>query len=641
MIFRIALTAALILYAHATRAAEPPEKLLPATTQFYFRWDGIHAHQTAYDNSAGGKMYAGDTGTMVREIGQFSLDEWRDHVLGKNLNAAEPPEKLDKINADLRAVAALPALLAKHGFVIGGEISKSSHDLLSLLGKGMDAIRLRTAHWLFLPDFRLLLIVPDAGREAEPLFATLRLLLTDAGSAMDSKQILGRNVTTAVSSDLPGQLAWWVEGSHAVVYAGTVSLDTVIKQMQTGGPALVANPLYQKAIAFRDFRTITRGFVDNAAIMAGLAKALSNTYPKTWALLETLGVTRVKSFAFQSGFDGLTSRDWLEFDCVRDPPVTAGILKREPLKLAELPPMPADVIHWSALRTDFDAVYDLVLSLVAIPSNEAELLGKTNLPEFLRGRRGDVEASADQTLSLRLRRELVASLGDKLVTYSSPGENLATSFGTGQVFLLSLRDEQKARVALTQLSKNIGAALGTRPRVRVRSYRGVDIYEHYFDPTAGFAPSFAICDGWLALSFYPQPVQGFILRCRGKLQVWKPDAHTADVFTRQPVDAVGIMYTDPVAEFKQLLTIAPAVAEMLRSANSSYGSTKPAGASFEIGSIPNAHEATQTLFPNVNWLRNDGKTFRFDCHSSMGMPLNFVGPDTVLAVGLLVSKFLF
>ncbi|HLW67404.1 MAG TPA: hypothetical protein VKS79_18970 [Gemmataceae bacterium] len=639
MIFRTALPIIIVLFAPLVRAADPPEKLLPASTQLYVRWDGIQAHQAAYDNSAGGKVYTGDTGGMIHDIGQFALDEWRDHLLGKGLSAAQPPENLEKISADFRSVVQLPALLAKRGFLIGGEFSKPGGDWQGLLARTVDALRMQMAQRLFLPDFRLVMIVPNAAGEAEPLFAALRLLTVHDGLTTDSKQILGRNVTSAFSNDLPGRIAWWIEGEHVAVYAGTVPLDAVIKQMQSAGPGLTANPLYQKAIAFREFKPITRGFVDNAALMQGLAKVLPSNWPQTWAYMETFGITAVKTITFQSGFDGLMSRDWLEFDCVQNPPVTPGILKREPLKFTELPPLPADAIHWSALRADFDAVYDLVLSFIAVPSNENESQGKTNLAAFLRGRRDDLEASANQTLNLRLRQELVSALGDKLVTYSSPGENIAGIFGSGQVFLFSLRDEQKAKAALAQLSKNLVSPLGTKPRVRIRSYRGIDIYEHYFGPATSFAPSYAICNGWLAFSFFPQPVQGFVLRCQGKLPAWTPDAHTAKVFVRQPADAVGMMYTDPAAELKQILPIAPALVEFVRATTRTSRDAKPAGTSFEIGSIPNAHEATQLLFPNVNWLRNDGKSFRLDCHSSVGMPLNFVGPDTVLGVGLLVSEF--
>src|SRR5258706_628971 len=115
MIRRFAVAAFALFVAGTTWAADPPENLLPASTQLYLRWDGIRAHQAAYDQSARGKMFAGDTGNFSRELGQFVLDRLRDEVFGKKLSDGVPPEELEKINADLRTVIGLPALLADHG----------------------------------------------------------------------------------------------------------------------------------------------------------------------------------------------------------------------------------------------------------------------------------------------------------------------------------------------------------------------------------------------------------------------------------------------------------------------------------------------------------------------------------------------
>ena len=47
---------------HARAEDRAPEQLLPSTTQVYARWDGVATHQKAYDESALGKMLAGETG---------------------------------------------------------------------------------------------------------------------------------------------------------------------------------------------------------------------------------------------------------------------------------------------------------------------------------------------------------------------------------------------------------------------------------------------------------------------------------------------------------------------------------------------------------------------------------------------------
>src|SRR5438876_11205870 len=105
---RLSFTTVVVLTCTAIAGAEPPENLLPATTQLYVRWDGIRAHQAAYDASARGQMFAGDTGRFAREVKQYLLDRLRDAALGAKLSDGAPPEQLEKISSDLRIAAELP-----------------------------------------------------------------------------------------------------------------------------------------------------------------------------------------------------------------------------------------------------------------------------------------------------------------------------------------------------------------------------------------------------------------------------------------------------------------------------------------------------------------------------------------------------
>jgi hypothetical protein len=52
----------LLLIPGLAHAQDAPEQLLPAGTQLYLRWDGVAAHQSAYEKTALGKMMKGDVG---------------------------------------------------------------------------------------------------------------------------------------------------------------------------------------------------------------------------------------------------------------------------------------------------------------------------------------------------------------------------------------------------------------------------------------------------------------------------------------------------------------------------------------------------------------------------------------------------
>src|SRR5712691_13117554 len=112
----LAALAALPLY------AADPESLLPATSQFYIRWDGIRAHQAAYDQSARGQMVSGDTARMLLTAKQFLLDRLHDSLTGDALSKGQSPEQLIQINSDTKELAGLLPLLADHGIILAGEV---------------------------------------------------------------------------------------------------------------------------------------------------------------------------------------------------------------------------------------------------------------------------------------------------------------------------------------------------------------------------------------------------------------------------------------------------------------------------------------------------------------------------------------
>jgi hypothetical protein len=71
---------------------------------------------------------------------------------------------------------------------------------------------------------------------------------------------------------------------------------------------------------------------------------------------------------------------------------------------------------------------------------------------------------------------------------------------------------------------------------------------------------------------------------------------------------------------KQILSIAPLIAG---TANSFAPDSK-----FEVGTLPNAQEATRHLFPNVSVTSDDGKTLRLETRASLQLPFDITGLDT-------------
>jgi hypothetical protein len=559
-------------------AEEEPEQLLSAETQVYFRWDGVQAHRSAYAKTALGKMLAGDTGKFLTSAFNQLQDLAATNLTGEQLLQGLPPEQLQQIQAAIADAPRLLTLLGKHGIVIGGEV------------RGLQP-----------PAAQLLVIIPDAASEPSALFGTLRLAASLLKASVEERKIAGRSVNHIALG--PVHLAWWVEGKHVVLQAGTDHPEAVIKGFGDHGSRLVENALYKKLRSFSQFETGARAFVDIAALVR-LAKSRGKDESK---LMGGLGLEGLKSWTFYSGFDGEAERTLSELDMQGPRTGLLRMLQSSRFKLSDLPPLPADAFSWSATNFDAAVFYDAALqaaeSIVAVVS-----------PDSLPMLKGFLE-QVDAVLGINLRKDLLGALGDRLVQYSSPGEGI---FFFGQLYLFKVRDGKKLEASLEQAIKAVAKVVGLSVSIKKVTYRGIVLHEvHVRQQGFLFVPTFTIHNGWFALGYFPQTVHGFVLRSTGELPSWKPDARVESALAQMPREFVSISVADPRPTIRLLLTLAPLVAGGIKSA--------VPDAKFEVGSIPNASEATQHLFPNVSVVSDDGNTLRSETRASLALPVDFGG----------------
>jgi hypothetical protein len=275
-----------------------------------------------------------------------------------------------------------------------------------------------------------------------------------------------------------------------------------------------------------------------------------------------------------------------------------------------VPPLPPDVISWSMTNFDTGAVYDVGLqaaediAAVAAPDQVGKIKGYSKL--------------ADEALGVDLRKDLLDSLGDKLALYTSPSEG---PLSLGQTLLLKVKDAKKLQESLDQAVKGIGKTTGVDVTLTKRTYHGVEMREiHVAQQGFIFAPSYVIYKDWLVIAPFPQQVQGYILRAKGELTAWKPGPRVKKSLAALPKEFIAISYSDPRPSMKELLSIAPLAAGSI---NSFVPDSK-----FEVGSLPNAQEATRHLFPNVSVTSDDGKTLRLETRASLQLPFDVTGLDT-------------
>jgi hypothetical protein len=574
----LCLVLVLLLAPTVARAADDggaPEQLLPAGTQIYVRWDGLEAHRAAFDKTALGKMLKGDMGKFLSSV-YTQVEE----TLGSNLTVGEllqgvPPDQLKKMVADAAEAPKALTLLGDHGLLLGLEVGGN-------VGR---------------PEAYATLIIPDAGSKPEPIFGTLRLAATLAKQQIKTEKI--KDATVHSLSEGPVTAAWWVDGKHIVLSAGIGSAEDLVQRAHGDDKRLTDNPLFKKIKDFKEFETAVRGFVD----LAALVKLGGSVTPDVDSILDELGLKQLKSATIYSGFEDEAERGVFELELTDGP--RKGLLNLtsgKPFTLKDVPPLPRDVLTWTMQNFDAKLLYDEGRQVT-------EKILKIVNPELL-PKVEEILKKLDTDLGVDVRKDLLGSLGDRVVTYASPAEGFLT---LGTTVLFQVKDAQKLEGALQDAIKGAAKLAGLDVTIKKRTYHGVVTHEvHLRQQGFIYVPTYAIHDGWLAVAYYPQPVQGFILRSKKVVQAWKPGPQAQLGFSKLPQEFVSVYYSDPRPALDFVLSLAPLVGGVVESFLPD--------SRFDVGLIPNAHEVTRHLFPNVSVGTVKGNVIRLDTRASLALP---------------------
>jgi hypothetical protein len=185
--------------------------------------------------------------------------------------------------------------------------------------------------------------------------------------------------------------------------------------------------------------------------------------------------------------------------------------------------------------------------------------------------------------------------------------------------LIKVKDGKKLEAGLESLFKALGNLPGVNMTLHKKSYRGVDMHHVEIAGQGNFtSPAFAVHKGWLAIANYPQPIKGFILRSAGELPAWQADKELSQRLAKLPKEFTGIAVSDPRPALRFLLSATPAGLSLLNSISQFAPDFRLTP--FDVNLVPNAHEATRHLFPNITITTDDGKTIRSDTRASLALP---------------------
>ena len=401
------------------------------------------------------------------------------------------------------------------------------------------------------------------------------------------------------------------------------------------------HPLFQRCLKTGDFESVTRGFVDTEKVI-NLAKTLAGPFvPGLKERLDSTGIGGLKAVVFSSGFDGKESRALYEFDVPGERKGITKVLKNEPFGLNDLPPLPPDVSRFSALRVDPTATYEAGLGLIEFLTMNAEFgveedAGKKNPTAVIKARKEYLARESDKFLGISVNEDLLPHLGDKLVVFQSPTEGLQV---LGTVVCISVKDAAKVKTAAERVQRALEAIANSPIKVRKKVLKGVEYREFYASGFGLVTPTYAIVSDWLlSAAGHPQAVQGVILRAKGDLEKWKPDAATAKRLAKMPAGC-GLQFCDPKSTASNLCTIGP----LFMSQRSECAAFQPENSRDGLRSDRRGHhpqlaaEVCKHLFPNLTVTRDDGKTIRIEVNESISLPLEVIGAEPfafAIALGL-------
>ncbi len=547
--------------------AQVQDSYLPSKSQLFFRFDGMTAHRAAYDKTAMGKMMQGDMGKFLGEL--WSVTEGN-----LKLAAENEPQIVPLLNDFTK----LMSTMQNHGIVLGLSVESVNP-----------------------PVAQMVLVFPKGAGESGTLLPLIQKI-AESTRAKVMREKVGKRLISQINVQMVN-FAWWAQGDDALLFLGTTSPTQYAKDIDAKKTGLAKNPVYQKAVGFKEFKTVSRGYFD----VAGAVKIASDIAPPVSNVVNELGLNGLKNIVFVSGFDGAVERSVTDIDM---PSPRKGLLafsSQKKISLKDLPVLPNDINAFSANSMNLSKTYDILVSTAegvvrVFSPNDAD-----NIKEVVKAFEGAV--------GVDINKDIFGSFGEMMVSYSSPSDGI---LGTGAVVAIKVKDGKKLGKSIEKLVSAVPANPGGKVSAIRSSYLGGEVIHLKMTGMASsHLATFGIYKDWFVYSQFPQPVKGFIMRQEGKLPAWKADAETAKALAALPKEFTGVTISDPRPTMKTLLSIAPFALNMVNAVGSPL---VPGFRTFDLDLIPHAQEATMHLFPNVTITTDDGKRIRIDTRGSVLLP---------------------
>lgn len=552
--------------------AQIQENYLPAKSQLYFRFDGMKKHKADYDKTAVGKMMQGETGKFLDELWKWAYEQIQ--------NVAQ---KQPKVGPLLRDFTKLLGTMYQNGVVVG---------------VGADKV--------IPPSVQAVLVFPQGAGESGTLIPLIQRIAEETKADVKNTKVGNRFINTTSIEFL--QVGWWAQGADAILFLGTTDPVAYAKDIDAKKTGLAKHPLYKKVAAFKEFKTVSRGFFD----VTGVLNVAADIAPPAGKIIDDLGLKGLKSVTFAQGFDGLSERSVVDVDMPGPRKGLLSLTSPRKISLKDLPALPNDVSGFSASSIKLNKSYDVLVTAV----DNVVRIFDANKADDIKGAIKDFEGA----IGLDIEKDLFDHFGNMIVTYSSPSDGI---LGTGSVVAVQAKDGKKIVTAIEKLIKAIPVNPGREVFLKKVDYHGAEIIQLGLVGQANaHLASFGVYKNWFVYSKYPAAIKGFILRQKGSLPAWKADAELTKALAKFPAEFNSIQVSDPRPMIQTIVAILPVgldIVNTLGGMGAQFG-VVPGFRPFDLELIPNAQEVTRHLFPNVTVGTDNGKRIRSESRGSLLLP---------------------
>lgn len=440
------------------------------------------------------------------------------------------------------------------------------------------------------------IVVSQGGRLKPALDKALTHVAKMEQLEMSSRTVEGRQISVLPTGQQSVELNWWSESDHLIIAFGVDAVAQVIGTVTGKYDGIASNPLWSRLRTSKDFTVDQFGWLDAKILLDQFGDLPfpepTDSGPITIReFVAMFGLHNLQNLNGQSGFNGVET--WNVGSVEVDGKATGllGLMNQETLRLSDLPPMPADTSGFAATRFNVTTAYDTVMEIVQDFAGKAGGTAKQELAEGLQEFQKQIGGDP--------RTEILPAFGNVWCIY---GDNAALPIpiGASPVLAVSVGNRDKLLNGIDRLVKLAQAEIRNDSFNIRPSWKDGNLYVSIGFTGMPFVPTILVTEKWLVAGITPGSAQSFVLREKGRLPSWKPDARVAESLAKLPAEFSSISVSDPAPGYQQMLSFAPMGLNLFETQVLPNISETPVPMLFGIEDLPAAELVTAPMFPNVS-----------------------------------------